>query len=178
MANRYTVNNCLSLFVLDTTMKSIYKDALRSPNPTLARGQALLDFVNLGKARTGDNVGNWIHAIQKGVGCNPVFVGIHIVDGAYNSGKYVKVLEWQTQGGIPQKIVTSNCDSHMSNISATQYSGTSVNNHNMNPGFDESLSKIQIILFHMKRLGNLMKAFDDVQNEHGREKVQTFDFSV
>ena len=44
MANRYTFNNELSLFISETTMDSVYKDALRSPKPTLACCQSLLDF--------------------------------------------------------------------------------------------------------------------------------------
>ena len=76
-----------------------------------------------------------------------------MVDGAYNSGKSIEVLEWQTQGGRPQKIVTNNCDYHMSNNSATQASGKIWHNHNIN-----------IILVCIKSPCNCMKVYDDVQN--------------
>ena len=58
----------------------------------------------------------------------------------------------------------------MSNILATQASGTSGHNNNLNPGCDESLSKLQSILFHMKMSVTHMKVYDHVQNEHGRKK--------
>ena len=46
MANIYTFDNGLYLFIFDTMMKSVYKDALQYPTPTFARYQALLDFVH------------------------------------------------------------------------------------------------------------------------------------
>ena len=101
-----------------------------------------------------------------------------MVDGAYNYGKYVDVLQWQTQGDLPQKIVTANCDSHTINTLATQASGTRGNKHNLNSGFDKSLSKLHSIIFFMKRLVTCMKVYDDVQNEHGHKKIQTLDFEV
>ena len=82
MSNRYTFKNGLSLFVLNTTMKTVYKDALRSPNPTVSRRQDLLDFVHFEKLHTGENVGNWLHEIHKLVGCKPDFIGSHVVGGA------------------------------------------------------------------------------------------------
>ena len=48
----------------------------------------------------------------------------------------------------------------------------------MNPGCDESISKLHIILFSMKKSGTCMKVYDDVQNEHGCKKVHTLDFKV
>ena len=92
MANIYTFNNGLSIFVSDTTINSVYKDALKYPNTTLARCKALLDFVHVEKSHTGDNIGNWLHAIHKGVGCKLAIIGSHVVNSAYNAGKSVKVL--------------------------------------------------------------------------------------
>ena len=86
--------------------------------------------------------------------------------------------KWQTQGGRPQKIVTANCDSNMSNTLVTQAYGTSGNKYNLKPGCDESLSKIHSIIVGMKRLGTFMKFYGNFQNEHGCKKVQTLDFSV
>ena len=94
-----------------------------------------------------------------------------MVDGAYSSGKYVEVIEWQTQGKRPQKIVTAKCDSHMSNPLATQASGRSGNKHNLNPGYDESHSNLHSIIVHIKTSGTRMKVYGNVQNEHGRKKV-------
>ena len=74
-------------------MKYVYKDALQSPKPTLARCQALLDFVHFEKYHTGENVGNWLHEIHKGFGCKPDFIGSQVVDGVYNAGKYAEVIE-------------------------------------------------------------------------------------
>ena len=74
-----------------------------------------------------------LHAIHKRVWYKPYFIGSHVVDGAYNAGKSVEVLEWQTQGERPHKIVTANCDSHISKTLATQASGTSVHTHHLNP---------------------------------------------
>ena len=66
----------------------------------------------------------------------------------------------------------------MSNTSATKTFGTSGHNHIMNPGCDESLSKIHGILVSMERLGTCMKVYDDVKNEQGYNKFQTLYFSV
>ena len=85
-----------------------------------------------------------------------------MVDVAYNDGKYVEVTKWQTQGGRPQKIVTANCDSNMSNTLATQAYGTSGHKHNLKPGCDESLSKIHSIIVCTKRSDTRMKVSDDV----------------
>ena len=178
MDNRYKFKNRLSIFVLDTTMKFIYKDVLRYPNPTLSCCQALFDFIHFRKYHTEESFGNWLYAIHKGVGYKPDFIGSHVVDSAYNPGKYVDVLEWKTQGEHPQKIVTSKCDSHTSNTLATQASGKSGHKHNMKPGFDVSPSKLQSIIVNMERLGTRMKVYDDVQNEHRCKKFQTLDFAV
>ena len=62
----------------------------------------------------------------------------------------LKVLEWKTQGERPHKIFTAKYNSHMSNTSETQDSGTSGNKHNLNPGCYKSLSKIHIIIVGMK----------------------------
>ena len=107
MANRYTFKNGISILVSDTIMESIYKYALLSPKSALAHCQALLDFVHSKKSHIGEKVGNWINAIQEGVRRKPYFIVVHVVDVAYNAGKYIEVLEWQTQGERLQKIVTA-----------------------------------------------------------------------
>ena len=48
----------------------------------------------------------------------------------------------------------------------------------MNPGCDESLSKLQSILVRMQRSGTSQKVYDNVQNEYGRKKFQTLDFAL
>ena len=101
-----------------------------------------------------------------------------MVDGAYNPGKYVEVIVWQTQGELPQKIVTAKCDSNMINMLEIQAYGKSGNRHDLNPGCDEYLLKPHIILVRIKRSGNRMKVYEDFQNEHGRKKAQTLDFAV
>ena len=87
-----------------------------------------------------------------------------MVDVAYNDGKYVEVTKWQTQGGRPQKIVTANCDSNMSNTLATQAYGTSGHKHNLKPGCYKYLSKINSIIVCMKWSVTRMKLYDNVQN--------------
>ena len=66
---------------------------IQSPKPTLAHFQALIDFVCFKKSYTGEKFGNLLHSIHKGVMYNPGFIGSHMVGGAYNSGKYVEVIE-------------------------------------------------------------------------------------
>ena len=107
MDNRYTFKNGISIFVSETTMHSVYKYALQSQKPTLARYQALLDCLQFEKSHTGENVGNWLHEMHKGVRHKMDFIGSHVVDGAYNAGKYIEVIEWKTQGERPQNIVTA-----------------------------------------------------------------------
>ena len=87
-----------------------------------------------------------------------------MVDVSYISGKSVEVLEYQTQVDCPQKIVSTKCNHHISDTSATKASETSGHNNNLNTGFDESLSKLHSTLVCMKRLGMCMKVYDDVQN--------------
>ena len=66
----------------------------------------------------------------------------------------------------------------MRKMSSTQASGTSGNKHNLNPGCDEYISKLHSILDCMKSSDTRMKFYDNVQNEHGRKKVQTLDFAI
>ena len=101
-----------------------------------------------------------------------------MVYGAYNAVKYFKVLEWKIQGDSPQKIVTAKCDSHMRKMSATQAFGTIGHNHNLNPGYDQLISNIYIILVSINRSVTRMEVYCNVKNEHGRKKVQTLDFAV
>ena len=88
------------------------------------------------------------------------------------------MIEQKIQGELRQTIVTANCDSHMSNLLSNQASGTSGRKNNMNPVCDYYPSNIHNILVFMIRPGTHIKVYDDVQNEHGRKKVQTLDFSV
>ena len=131
--------------------------------PLLAAKPFLILYTskNLTHART---LENWLYAIHNGVGCKTDFVGSHVVDVAYNSGKSVKVPEWKTQGELPRKIFTAKYDSRMSNTSETQDSGTSGHKHNLNPGCYKSLSNIHSIIVCMKWSVTRMKVYDNVQN--------------
>ena len=66
----------------------------------------------------------------------------------------------------------------MSKTLETQSFGTSGHKNNPKPRCDDFLSKIHVIIGLMKRLGTLMKFYDDVKDEHERKKVQTLDFAV
>ena len=119
MANRYTFQTGQVLFMSDTTRKKVHETKLRQNAGVRDCCQALLDFLHFPKAHTGENIGNWLNTIHDGVGCNPSYIGGHVVDGAKHARMSVEQLEFMTKEERPQKILTNPCGAHQVNMSST-----------------------------------------------------------
>ncbi len=83
-------------------------------------------------------IGDWLTNVHKMFVIKPEYIGSHTVDGAANAGKFVVVLEWNTNDGRSQKIIAD------VNTTASQASGTSVHIINLNPGLGNILTAYQL----------------------------------
>ena len=109
MTNRYVFRNGMSLYMYNATLSSLGDNdtclkVLQSLAPTTGRCQALVDFFLFDKEHTGEEVGKWLDDAHTIIGCKPVFIGIHTVDGADNAGKSVEILKWRTKDDRQHKL--------------------------------------------------------------------------
>jgi hypothetical protein len=181
MANKYSFKNGLNLFMSDTTFNSLTEDALRQMKnkvPKLDRCQALCDFVLYDLQHTGLSIGHWLEDAHRSIGCNPSYIGSHVVDGAGNAGKSVEVLKWRTTDERQSEIVTKKCDAHQANTAGKRASGTSSHVVNYNPACGTSLTKLHDNLTRVCRSGARMKIVENVQREFKRTDSIKLDRAV
>ena len=183
MTHGYFFQNGLFLAMSSTTKKRLHKSGkystlVRSGKPKLHRTQALLDFCEFNKAKTGENIGGWLLDAHIGVGCKPEHITSHTVDGAGNAGASVDHLEWQTRGSRSQKIVATKCDSHKINTTSAQASGTSKHVTNLDPDLGASLTRLHLAVTRVCNYKSCQDVFKNVQQEHGRKKTLRLKYSV
>jgi len=172
IANRYRMQNGLSLFMSDSTHNLIKGDTsiLQSAGTEaiLDRCKMLLDFVQFDEDKTGKNIGDWLLDIHSALKIKPSYIGSQVVDGAGISS--IDALKFNVQGETPREMIAEKCDPHQANITGKKASGTSTHKVNLNPDLGESLKKLHTTLVRVTRSGTRKKVLDNVRQEKGRSK--------
>jgi len=180
MTKGYRFKNGLFLAVSNTTIKKCFKrnnevdefaDVVKSTVPNTHRCQALLNFEEFDKPKTGNNIGEWLVEAHDTVGCKPNYITSHTVDGAFNATASQHTLEWVTSDERSQKMVAENCDAHKINTTAKQASGTSKHTTNLNPEMGASLHTLHLVIAKLCNYKACKDVLRNVSTEHERKKT-------
>ncbi len=147
-------------------------------DPLICCLQALLSFAHWDSVKSGQLIGDWLTNVHKMFGIKTEYIGSHTVDGAANTGKFVAVLEWNTNDGRSQKIIADNCDAHKVNTTASQDSGTSIHVINLNPDSGNILSKFHRWMVKICSSGARQQVLKNVQDENNCENCPALNYAV
>lgn len=184
----YQMKNGTFLAMSDTTRKCLFQrdkdnkcaadEVLLKNRGTLHRVQACLSFCHFDKPKTGEKIGQWLEDIHAIVGCKPAYISSHTVDGAANAQASVDVLEWNTRGSRPEKVVATTCDAHSINTTCSQASGWSPHKINLNPDLGAILKMNHHWCTRFCTVASHRNIMKNVQNESERVKTESIKYSV
>lgn len=96
MAKQYSIKIGISVFMSDSTLASPFgkwETILQSKAFKIKRCQSLLDFIFIDKDHTGEFAESWLNDANTCVYCEPPLIGSHTINGTFNAGKSVDVLQ-------------------------------------------------------------------------------------
>ena len=175
MANWCTLQNVMSLFISDTTIKYIKNKSniLCYLLATMIHWKFILDFFQFDLAHTGENIDKLLMDSHIRVECDTYFIVSHAVDGAGNEDKYIEVLWLITIYERSGMILSEKCDAHQKNMNEKKASGTTSQKLSIN-----HLTIIHTYLVRLRGSWTRMKLYEKVRKERLRKSSPVLTTSV